>query len=55
MTLFNLQHYYNITSDMLTAEMLLIAKENLQTQIEVETEEEELKGLINPMHIWVNR
>ncbi|KAJ6665362.1 hypothetical protein lerEdw1_004411 [Lerista edwardsae] len=51
----NWEHYYNITSDMLTAEMLLIAKENLQTQVEVEAEEEELKGLINPMHIWVNR
>ncbi|XP_053138728.1 putative malate dehydrogenase 1B isoform X3 [Hemicordylus capensis] len=49
------QRYYNITSDMLTEEMLLIAKENLQTHIEVETEEEEIKSQINPMHIWVNR
>lgn len=52
---FDLQHYYNIMSDMATAEMLLIAEENLQTHIEVEQEEEELKSLINPLHIWINR
>ncbi|XP_077175370.1 putative malate dehydrogenase 1B isoform X1 [Paroedura picta] len=49
------QHYYNITSDMVTAEMQQIAKENLQAHIQLEQEEEELKGLINPIHIWINR
>ncbi|XP_062971945.1 putative malate dehydrogenase 1B [Elgaria multicarinata webbii] len=49
------QQYYDITSDMMTAEMLLIAKENLQTHIEIDTEERELKSLINPLHIWMNR
>ncbi|XP_077175371.1 putative malate dehydrogenase 1B isoform X2 [Paroedura picta] len=48
------QHYYNITSDMVTAEMQQIAKENLQAHIQLEQEEEELKGLINPIHIWIN-
>ncbi|KAH0621677.1 hypothetical protein JD844_023242, partial [Phrynosoma platyrhinos] len=48
------QHYYGITSNMRTAEMLLIAKENLQTRIDVDKEEEELKSLINPLHIWIN-
>ncbi|XP_042301402.1 putative malate dehydrogenase 1B isoform X2 [Sceloporus undulatus] len=48
------QHYYGITSKMRTAEMLLIAKENLQTRIDVDKEEEELKSLINPLHIWIN-
>ncbi|XP_058042357.1 putative malate dehydrogenase 1B isoform X1 [Ahaetulla prasina] len=49
------QQYYNITSDMMTEEMLLIANENLQTCIEIEAEEKELKSLINPLHIWLNR
>uniref|UniRef100_A0ACB8F082 Uncharacterized protein n=1 Tax=Sphaerodactylus townsendi TaxID=933632 RepID=A0ACB8F082_9SAUR len=51
----NWEHYYNITSDMMTAEMCQIAEENLQTHKEVEQEEEELKSLINPLHIWINR
>ncbi|XP_072834373.2 putative malate dehydrogenase 1B isoform X1 [Pogona vitticeps] len=50
----HIQQYYDVTSIMKTAEMLLIAKENLQTHIEVETEEEEQKSLINPLHIWIN-
>ncbi|XP_060138078.1 putative malate dehydrogenase 1B isoform X3 [Zootoca vivipara] len=49
------QQYYDITSDMMTEEMLTIAKENLQTHIVIDQEEEELKGLINPLHIWINR
>ncbi|KAK9410902.1 putative malate dehydrogenase 1B [Crotalus adamanteus] len=49
------QQYYNITSDMMTEEMLLIANENLQTCTEIEAEEKELKSLINPLHIWLNR
>ncbi|XP_054828559.1 putative malate dehydrogenase 1B [Eublepharis macularius] len=49
------QHYYNVTSDMMTAEMRQIAVENLQTHIDVEQEEEELKSLIDPLHIWINR
>uniref|UniRef100_A0A8D0E436 Putative malate dehydrogenase 1B n=2 Tax=Salvator merianae TaxID=96440 RepID=A0A8D0E436_SALMN len=49
------QQYYGITSDMMTEEMLVIANENLQTHIEIEAEEKELKSLINPMHIWINR
>nr|XP_020636392.1 putative malate dehydrogenase 1B isoform X1 [Pogona vitticeps] len=50
----HIQQYYDVTSIMKTAEMLLIAKENLQTHIEIETEEEEQKSLINPLHIWIN-
>nr|XP_056717186.1 putative malate dehydrogenase 1B [Euleptes europaea] len=49
------QHYYNITSDMMTAEMRQIAEENLQTHIEVEQEEKELESLVSPLHIWINR
>ncbi|KAL8183608.1 UNVERIFIED_CONTAM: hypothetical protein K2H54_047072, partial [Gekko kuhli] len=51
----NWEHYYNITSDMMTAEMRQIAEENLRTHIEVDLEEEELKSLISPLHIWINR
>uniref|UniRef100_A0A8D2LZ02 Putative malate dehydrogenase 1B n=1 Tax=Varanus komodoensis TaxID=61221 RepID=A0A8D2LZ02_VARKO len=40
---------------MMTEEMFLIAKENLQTHIEIDREEKELKSLINPLHIWINR
>uniref|UniRef100_A0A8D0G8W8 Malate dehydrogenase 1B n=1 Tax=Sphenodon punctatus TaxID=8508 RepID=A0A8D0G8W8_SPHPU len=43
------QHYYGITSYMLSEEMLRIAEENLQTNIDIEKEEEELKSLINPL------
>ncbi|KAF7243683.1 putative malate dehydrogenase 1B [Varanus komodoensis] len=50
-----MMQYYNITSDMMTEEMFLIAKENLQTHIEIDREEKELKSLINPLHIWINR
>ncbi|XP_070588080.1 putative malate dehydrogenase 1B isoform X2 [Erythrolamprus reginae] len=49
------QQYYDITSNMMTEEMLLIANENLETCIEIESEEKELKSLINPLHIWLNR
>ncbi|NXD64657.1 MDH dehydrogenase, partial [Eolophus roseicapillus] len=47
------QHYYGITSRMLSEEMLSIAKENLQEYIEVEKEEEEIKSLIKPLQIWI--
>ncbi|NWX91478.1 MDHC protein, partial [Nothoprocta pentlandii] len=47
------QHYYGITSPMLSEEMLAIAEENLQAHLETEKEEEEIKGLINPLQIWI--
>uniref|UniRef100_A0A8D0G7V9 Putative malate dehydrogenase 1B n=1 Tax=Sphenodon punctatus TaxID=8508 RepID=A0A8D0G7V9_SPHPU len=47
------QHYYGITSYMLSEEMLRIAEENLQTNIDIEKEEEELKR-IKDVIIWGN-
>ncbi|NWI13739.1 MDHC protein, partial [Crypturellus soui] len=47
------QHYYDITSPMLSEEMLAIAEENLQAHLEIEKEEEEIKSLINPLQIWI--
>ncbi|XP_074857630.1 putative malate dehydrogenase 1B [Carettochelys insculpta] len=48
------QHYYGITSNMLSEQMLKIAVENLHTHIEIEKEEEYLKSLINPLHVWIS-
>uniref|UniRef100_A0A8C3SQ81 Putative malate dehydrogenase 1B n=1 Tax=Chelydra serpentina TaxID=8475 RepID=A0A8C3SQ81_CHESE len=48
------QHYYGITSDMLSEQMLKIAEENLQTHIEIEKEEEYIKSLINPLQVWIS-
>ncbi|XP_030341317.1 putative malate dehydrogenase 1B isoform X1 [Strigops habroptila] len=47
------QHYYGITSRMLSEEMLSIAEENLREYIEIEKEEEEIKSLIKPLQIWI--
>ncbi|POI21933.1 hypothetical protein CIB84_014320 [Bambusicola thoracicus] len=47
------QHYYGITSRMLTEEMLDIAEENLQAHVESEKEQEEIRSLINPLQIWI--
>uniref|UniRef100_A0A674HZM6 Putative malate dehydrogenase 1B n=1 Tax=Terrapene triunguis TaxID=2587831 RepID=A0A674HZM6_9SAUR len=48
------QHYYGITSDMLSEQMLRIAEENLQTHIEIEKEEEYIKSLIDPLQVWIS-
>ncbi|XP_074824118.1 putative malate dehydrogenase 1B isoform X5 [Natator depressus] len=48
------EHYYGITSDMLSEQMLRIAEENLQTHIEIEKEEEYIKSLIKPLQIWIS-
>ncbi|XP_067404866.1 putative malate dehydrogenase 1B isoform X2 [Emydura macquarii macquarii] len=48
------EHYYGITSDMLSEQMLRIAEENLQTHIENEKEEEDRKSLINPLQVWIS-
>ncbi|KYO33432.1 putative malate dehydrogenase 1B isoform B [Alligator mississippiensis] len=48
------QHYYSITSDLLSEEMLQIGEENLQTHIQIEKEEEERKSLINPLQVWIS-
>ncbi|XP_075790478.1 putative malate dehydrogenase 1B isoform X1 [Pelodiscus sinensis] len=48
------QHYYGITSDMLSEQMLRIGAENLNTHIEIEKEEEYLKSLINPLQVWIS-
>ncbi|KFQ25017.1 Putative malate dehydrogenase 1B, partial [Merops nubicus] len=47
------QHYYGITSTMLTEEMSDIAEENLQAHIEAEKEEEESKSFIKPLQVWI--
>ncbi|XP_021256435.1 putative malate dehydrogenase 1B isoform X3 [Numida meleagris] len=47
------QHYYGITSIMLTEEVLDIAEENLQAHMESEKEQEEIRSLINPLQIWI--
>nr|XP_047903161.1 putative malate dehydrogenase 1B isoform X2 [Anser cygnoides] len=47
------QHYYGITSTMLSEEMLDIAEENLQAHVETEKEEEEIRNLTNPLQIWI--
>ncbi|XP_068542064.1 putative malate dehydrogenase 1B isoform X1 [Anas acuta] len=47
------QHYYGITSMMLSEEMLDIAEENLQALVETEKEEEEIRNLTNPLQIWI--
>ncbi|CAN0135255.1 unnamed protein product [Bubo scandiacus] len=47
------QHYYGITSMMLSEEISDIAEENLQVHIETEKEEEEIKSLIRPLQIWI--
>ncbi|NXL85586.1 MDHC protein, partial [Alectura lathami] len=47
------QHYYGITSRMLTEEMLDIAEENLQAHREAEKEEEDVRSHINPLQIWI--
>uniref|UniRef100_A0A8C0JAN8 Putative malate dehydrogenase 1B n=1 Tax=Chelonoidis abingdonii TaxID=106734 RepID=A0A8C0JAN8_CHEAB len=39
---------------MLSEQMLRIAKENLQTHIEIEKEEEYIKSLINPLQVWIS-
>ncbi|XP_075286437.1 putative malate dehydrogenase 1B isoform X2 [Opisthocomus hoazin] len=47
------EHYYGITSTMLSEEMLEIAEENLQTHVEIEKEDEEIRSLIEPLQIWI--
>ncbi|XP_078003589.1 putative malate dehydrogenase 1B isoform X2 [Phascolarctos cinereus] len=38
---------------MMTSEMLIIAGENLETHIEIEQEDEELKKKISPLRVWI--
>ncbi|XP_074047626.1 putative malate dehydrogenase 1B isoform X2 [Macrotis lagotis] len=45
--------YYNMSSKMITEEMMLISGENLKTHIEIEQEQEDLKKEINPLKIWI--
>ncbi|KAI4544375.1 hypothetical protein MG293_004641 [Ovis ammon polii] len=45
--------YYGVTSSMTTELMKSIAQENLGTHIEKELEEESLKGLVNPLQVWI--
>nr|XP_012594324.1 putative malate dehydrogenase 1B isoform X2 [Microcebus murinus] len=47
------QLYYGVTSSMTSDLMMLVAQENLSAHIEKEQEEEALKGLINPLKIWI--
>jgi len=35
--------------------MLEIAEENLQTHVEIEKEDEEIRSLIEPLQIWITR
>ncbi|XP_030065599.1 putative malate dehydrogenase 1B [Microcaecilia unicolor] len=48
------QHYYGITSDMITLEMKKIAQENLETNIKIQKEEKEILSLIKPLQIWIS-
>ncbi|KAM6269139.1 putative malate dehydrogenase 1B isoform 2-T2 [Porphyrio hochstetteri] len=47
------EHYYGITSMMLSEEMLGIAEENVKAHIEIEKEEEEIRSHIKPLQIWI--
>ncbi|KAM5265863.1 LOW QUALITY PROTEIN: putative malate dehydrogenase 1B [Hipposideros larvatus] len=47
------QLYYGVTSSMTTELMKAIAQENLVTHIEKELEKEALKGLIDPLQVWI--
>ncbi|XP_056664145.1 putative malate dehydrogenase 1B isoform X2 [Monodelphis domestica] len=49
----HIELYYGITSKMMTDDMLLIADENMETHIEIEQEEKELKEMINPLQVWI--
>ena len=40
---------------MTTELMKSVAQENLGTHIEKELEKESLKGLVNPLHVWITR
>nr|XP_033802126.1 putative malate dehydrogenase 1B isoform X2 [Geotrypetes seraphini] len=48
------EHYYGITSELITPEMKLIAQENLETHIEIKKEEKEIQSLIRPLQIWIS-
>uniref|UniRef100_A0AAA9SJI4 Putative malate dehydrogenase 1B n=1 Tax=Bos taurus TaxID=9913 RepID=A0AAA9SJI4_BOVIN len=47
------QLYYGVTSSMTTELMKRVAQENLGTHIEKELEKESLKGLVNPLQVWI--
>ncbi|XP_024594146.1 putative malate dehydrogenase 1B isoform X1 [Neophocaena asiaeorientalis asiaeorientalis] len=47
------QLYYGVTSSMTTELMKTVAQENLGAHIEKELEKEALKGLINPLQVWI--
>ena len=40
---------------MTTELMKVVAQENLETHIAEELEEEDQKGLINPLQVWITR
>lgn len=47
------QLYYDVTSNMMTELMMVIAQENLEEHIEKELEKETQKDLISPLQVWI--
>ncbi|KAM5156184.1 putative malate dehydrogenase 1B [Callospermophilus lateralis] len=47
------QLYYDVTSNMMTELMMVIAHENLEAHIEKELEKETQKDLISPLQVWI--
>ncbi|XP_073074340.1 putative malate dehydrogenase 1B isoform X6 [Manis javanica] len=47
------QLYYRVAPSMTTELMKVVAQENLETHIAEELEEEDQKGLINPLQVWI--
>ncbi|XP_073398016.1 putative malate dehydrogenase 1B isoform X4 [Dendrobates tinctorius] len=47
------QEYYNVTSAMMSDLMMGISAENMQTYLDVEEEEDNIRKQFNPLHIWI--
>uniref|UniRef100_A0A8C5R0N4 Putative malate dehydrogenase 1B n=1 Tax=Leptobrachium leishanense TaxID=445787 RepID=A0A8C5R0N4_9ANUR len=47
------QGYYNVASEMMSAQMKEIASENFETHIEIQREQEDIENTFNPLHVWI--
>ncbi|KAM4024661.1 putative malate dehydrogenase 1B isoform 2-T2 [Anomaloglossus baeobatrachus] len=47
------QEYYNVTSAMLSDLMKDISAENMQTHLDLEEEDDNIRKQFNPLHIWI--
>ncbi|XP_073502459.1 putative malate dehydrogenase 1B isoform X3 [Phyllobates terribilis] len=47
------QEYYNVTSSMMSDLMKEISAENMQTHLDLEEEEGNVRKQFNPLHIWI--